>query len=105
MALGLEIFNWIPPPLRTKRYFSRVLLTSSRSAGKGWLEMDYCPECGGEMQYMISAKHYVCKSCGLLLSHQEILEARERKPEAESAEDQHKRERRDYLKWWLSKKK
>lgn len=68
--------------------------------------MDYCPECGGEMHYIISAKNYVCKSCGILLSHQEILEAREKqKPEDESAEDQHKRERKDYLKWWLSKKK
>ncbi len=68
--------------------------------------MNYCPECGGEMHYVISTKHYVCKSCGLSLTHQEIVEARERqRPRAESPEDQHRKERRDYLKWWLSKKK
>jgi len=27
--------------------------------------MRYRPECGGEMQYAIAAKHYICESCGL----------------------------------------
>jgi len=68
--------------------------------------MSYCPECGGELQYMIGTKRYVCKSCGLSLTHQELIELRERlRPSFESEEDQRKKERKEYLKWWLSKKK
>jgi len=68
--------------------------------------MSYCPECGGELQYMMATKRYVCKSCGLSLTHQELIELRERlRPTFESEEDQRKKERKEYLKWWLSKKK
>jgi len=68
--------------------------------------MSYCPECGGELQYMIATKRYDCKSCGLSLTHQELIELRERlKPTFESEEDKRKKERKEYLKWWLSKKK
>jgi len=68
--------------------------------------MEYCPECGGELQYMIPTKRYVCKSCGLSLTHQELIEARQKlKPSFESEDEQHKRERKEYLKWWLSSKK
>jgi len=68
--------------------------------------MTYCPECGGEMQYVISTKHYVCKSCGLSVTQQELVELREKnRPDADSDETEQEKRKKDYLKWWLSKKK
>ncbi|MGD0644918.1 MAG: hypothetical protein ABSA75_08450 [Candidatus Bathyarchaeia archaeon] len=67
--------------------------------------MIYCPECGGEMQYVISTKHYVCKSCGLSVTQQELMELREKnRPNEETEEEVKENRRKDYLKWWLSKK-
>jgi len=67
--------------------------------------MNYCPECGGEMQYMIATKHYVCKSCGLSVTQQELMELREKlRPNLESKEDERARKKKDYLKSYLSKK-
>ncbi len=68
--------------------------------------MSYCPECGGEMQYFSATKRYVCKSCGLSLTGQELFELRQQlRPRFESEEEQRSKERKEYLKWWLSKKK
>jgi len=68
--------------------------------------MRYCPECGGELQYASRTKRYVCKSCGLSLTPQELYELREKqRPRFETDEEQHKQERKDYLKWYLGKKK
>ena len=68
--------------------------------------MGYCPECGGELKYISATKHYACKSCGLSLTSQELTEARQKlRPNPESEEDQRRKERRDYLKWYLGKKK
>ncbi len=68
--------------------------------------MLYCPECGGELHYIASTKHYVCKSCGLTLTYQELIELRQSlRPKFESEEEQRKRMRKEYLKWWLSSKK
>jgi tRNA(Ile2) C34 agmatinyltransferase TiaS len=68
--------------------------------------MPYCPECGGEMQYMLSTKHYVCKSCGLSVTQQELMELREKlRPNLESKEEEQERKKKEYLKWYLSKKK
>ena len=68
--------------------------------------MPYCPECGGEMHYMSATKHYTCKSCGLTLSHQELMEMRDRqRGREEPEEDERKKVRKEYLEWWLSKKK
>ena len=68
--------------------------------------MPYCPECGGEMQYISGTKRYVCKSCGLSLTRQELFELRRQlRPRFESEEEQRRTERKEYLKWWLSKKK
>jgi tRNA(Ile2) C34 agmatinyltransferase TiaS len=67
--------------------------------------MPYCPECGGEMQYMIATKHYVCKSCGLSVTQQELMELRDKlKPNLESKEEERERKKKEYLKWYLSKK-
>ena len=68
--------------------------------------MPYCPECGVEMQYMLSTKHYVCKSCGLSVTQQELMELREKlRPNTDSEEDERQKQKKEYLKWYLSKKK
>lgn len=67
--------------------------------------MTYCPECGGEMHYDISTKHNICKSCGLSVTQQELSELREKnKPNYETPEDEKQNRRKEYLKWYLSKK-
>ena len=68
--------------------------------------MPYCPECGGEMLYISRTRHYVCRSCGLSLTYQEIVELREKSHEYfERSEDERERIRKEYLRWWLSRKK
>jgi len=65
----------------------------------------YCPECGGEMHYLIATKHHVCKSCGLSVTQQELNDLREKNRPAEETDDEIRENRRkEYLKWWLSKK-
>jgi len=68
--------------------------------------MPYCPECGGELHYISQTKRYACKSCGLTLTHQELIEMRQKlRPSFEPEEERRKRVRKEYLQWWLSKKK
>jgi tRNA(Ile2) C34 agmatinyltransferase TiaS len=68
--------------------------------------MPYCPECGGELKYISATKRYACKSCGLSLTYQELIELRRKlRPKFETEEDQQRKERKEYLKWWLGKKK
>jgi len=58
------------------------------------------------MQYMIATKHYVCKSCGLSVTQQELMELREKlRPSVESEEEEREKQKKEYLKWYLSKKK
>jgi len=58
------------------------------------------------MQYMIATKHYVCKSCGLSVTQQELMELRDKlRPNLESKEEERERKKKEYLKWYLSKKK
>jgi len=58
------------------------------------------------MQYMIATKHYVCKSCGLSVTQQELMELREKlRPKAETEEEERQSKKKEYLKWYLSKKK
>ncbi len=65
----------------------------------------YCPECGGEMHYDICTKRYICKSCGLSVTQQELMELREKnRPNEETAEEVKENRRKEYLKWYLSKK-
>jgi len=57
------------------------------------------------MQYMLATKHYVCKSCGLSVTQQELMELRDKlKPNMESKEEERERKKKEYLKWYLSKK-
>jgi len=66
--------------------------------------MPYCPECGGQTQYDSTLKRYVCKSCGLSLTSQEIMELQDKlRPDLEEEEEKQKK-RKEYLSWWLSKK-
>jgi hypothetical protein len=57
------------------------------------------------MHYMIATKHQVCKSCGLSVTQQELMDLREKnKPCDETVEEVKENRRKEYLKWWLSKK-
>ncbi|MFB3889190.1 MAG: hypothetical protein ACE14S_06835 [Candidatus Bathyarchaeia archaeon] len=68
--------------------------------------MPYCPECGGEMMYSIATKRLNCKSCGLSVTQQELMELREKnRPPEESEEEVRENRRKEYLKWYLSSKK
>ena len=67
--------------------------------------MIYCPECGGEMQYLAMTKHYVCKSCGLSVTQGELMDLRDKnRPKEETEQEEKENRRKEYLKWWLSKK-
>jgi len=68
------------------------------------LKVEYCPECGGEMVYDLNLKVYTCKSCGLTLRYHEIVELRRKNMPEFDADEKRKREKREYLRWWLSKK-
>lgn len=68
-------------------------------------DMAYCPECGGKMKYISMTKRYACQSCGLSVTHQELIELRQQlRPKLESDLDEKRRNRKEYLKWWLGKK-
>jgi DNA-directed RNA polymerase subunit RPC12/RpoP len=66
---------------------------------------NYCLECGGILSYDSALKSYACKSCGLTVNSQQLMEGRMKMRERESPEEQRKRRQNDYLKWWLSNKK
>lgn len=67
--------------------------------------MPYCPECGGELHYDPSTKRYSCKSCGLFVSYQELMELKDRlRPDSETDEDKRRKKRKEYLDWWFSDK-
>jgi DNA-directed RNA polymerase subunit RPC12/RpoP len=62
----------------------------------------YCSECGGDLAYDSSLRHYVCKSCGLTFTLQDLIKEKEKMLEArEAGEEQRKRRQKEYLKWWL----
>ncbi len=65
---------------------------------------NYCLECGGILSYDSALKQYACKSCGLTVSAQQLMEGRIKIRERESPEEQRRRKQNEYLKWWLSKK-
>lgn len=57
------------------------------------------------MRYDPSRKLYCCLSCGLAVTQQELVEMRDKlRPEAEPEDERRKRERTEYLRWWLTKK-
>ncbi|GBC75706.1 hypothetical protein HRbin06_01026 [archaeon HR06] len=64
----------------------------------------FCLECGGELFFDPSAKAYVCKSCGLFLTKEQLRDLKE-KYKLMKDEDLKKKKHSEYLEWWLSKKK
>lgn len=66
--------------------------------------MPYCPECGGDLFYDPRVKRYVCKSCGLSLTFQEISEIRDEIRPDVSEEEKRRQRRKEYLSWWFSRK-
>ncbi len=64
---------------------------------------NYCPECGGEMVYISLTKKYCCKSCGLQLNGQDLNDERDKRQNFDE-EDAKAARRKEYLKWYLSKK-
>jgi len=65
-----------------------------------------CPECGGDLLYMPSIKRYVCQSCGVMYTHQELMEEwRKLREELGLIREEEEDRRREYLKWWLKSKK
>jgi len=64
----------------------------------------FCLECGGELFFDPSSKAYVCKSCGLFLTKEQLTDLKE-KYKLMKEEDLKKKKYSEYLEWWLSKKK
>ncbi len=62
----------------------------------------YCLECGGDLTYDPTLKQYICKSCGLTFTMQQLIESRDISDN--SKKEEKKQRQNDYLKWWLSKK-
>jgi len=60
-----------------------------------------CPECGGDFRYDRQSQRYICRDCGLTMTREEFNQSFRRKPEKINEREAL---RRDYLKWWLSKK-
>ena len=87
-----------------KTNISAASLTSKSKESETEM-VNYCPECGGEMQYISLTKHYVCKSCGLSCAGQELNDLHDKnRPAGETEEEQKQNRRKEYLKWYLSKK-
>jgi len=66
--------------------------------------MPYCPECGGTMKYDPATRRYTCRSCGLSLTSQELMEAREKLHPRREEDDERTKRRREYLDWWFSRR-
>lgn len=60
-----------------------------------------CPECGGDFTYDRREQRYVCRSCGLTMTREEYDSSVKKKMGKTNEKDSL---RREYLKWWLSKK-
>ncbi|MFQ5762289.1 MAG: hypothetical protein ACE5PO_04560 [Candidatus Bathyarchaeia archaeon] len=57
------------------------------------------------MAYDVNEKLHTCKSCGVVMTYQEILDAKQANLPGLGEEERRKQRRRDYLNWWLSTKK
>lgn len=65
----------------------------------------FCPDCGGTMFYDRETRQYVCNSCGASYTIQELIVRRERELALKDEQERRKRQKEEYLAWWLSKKK
>gem|GEM_PF-122064 len=64
----------------------------------------FCPECGGVLFFDPSAKSYGCKTCGLSVTRDQLSDLKNRLRVDLDPERKKRRERTEYLDWWLSKK-
>jgi transcription initiation factor TFIIIB Brf1 subunit/transcription initiation factor TFIIB len=65
--------------------------------------MSACPECGGNLRFDPNHKRYVCLSCGLAVTREEIDDIRNKNLKGNPTEEK-ERQKKDYLKWWSNKK-
>ena len=57
------------------------------------------------MHYISLTKNYVCKSCGLSCTGQELNDLHDKnRPDYETDDEIKQARRKEYLKWYLSKK-
>lgn len=80
------------------------LLSGSTNADRIMAQQQFCPECGGTLFYDTPAKRYICKSCGLYVTKEEISDLRAKIRSEQDEQRRRKREHSEYLEWWLSKK-
>lgn len=87
------------------RDFLDNLLSGSKGAGPTMAQQQqFCPECGGTLFYDSPAKRYICRSCGLYVTKEEISDLRAKIRSEMDGQRRRKREHSEYLEWWLSKK-
>jgi predicted RNA-binding Zn-ribbon protein involved in translation (DUF1610 family) len=100
-----NLFFWaIFVEIHAKTNISAAAITSKPQT-RSQKMVNYCPECGGEIQYISLTKHYVCKSCGLSCTGQELNDLHDKnRPADETEEEVRQNRRKEYLKWYLSKK-
>jgi len=64
-----------------------------------------CPECGvNSLIYDREVRQYVCERCGSTYTAQELLVEREKRFAKKFEENKKRRDRAEYLEWWLSAK-
>ena len=63
-----------------------------------------CPECDRSMNFDFSTRKMACKSCGIFLSRDELVNLRD-KIRDKRYDDDNSQRGNDYLQWWLSDKK
>lgn len=56
------------------------------------------------MKFDPAVRCYTCISCGLSLTSQEIMEAREKMRSPREEDDERKSRRKEYLDWWFSRR-
>jgi len=64
-----------------------------------------CPECDRDMNFDYSTRKMACKSCGLFLSRDELVNLRDKIKDKRYDDDDNSQRGNDYLQWWLSDKK
>jgi hypothetical protein len=65
--------------------------------------VNFCPECGGDLQFDPISKDLVCMSCGLFASREKLDEIRDKR--RDQFKDGRKALHDDYLEWWQTSKK
>jgi len=69
------------------------------------MSQQFCPECGGVLFYDIPMKRYLCKSCGLYVTKDEISNLKDKnRSRADNKDAKKSRDHDEYLDWWLKKK-